>query len=310
MVLGVAIIAFLLWSVNTGQLIQIFISVNPIYLILSLAMTVIVVFLKSVKWKIIVGLRQELPLISAVKFFLIGFFFSIITPGRLGDFVRAKYIRQKTGLAFSVTSVFLDRLIDIGILLSASLISAILFASVAGIGVEFIAIILLLGLIFVLGVYFISRKKTGKIIVKLFSGIFEKLGFARQVTKGAENIFDSIQLFKSDKKTVAKSAALGVIAWIASIFAAYLISLSIGMNLGLYWFFIMLPLIILTDILPINIGGLGTRELASITLFGLIGVVFEQAFAFSLLYYFVAYLSVGFVGGFVYLSNTAETEEK
>ena len=58
---------------------------------------------------------------------------------------------------------------------------------------------------------------------------------------------------------------------------------SVGVNVGLVQFVILMPPVILATVLPISIGGWGMRETAMVFTLSLVGVEPERAFLVSIL---------------------------
>jgi uncharacterized protein (TIRG00374 family) len=96
------------------------------------------------------------------------------------------------------------------------------------------------------------------------------------------------------------SVFIGIISWIPPFIYGYLLALSLGINIGLFFFILVIPVLSLLDLLPISISGIGTRDVALIFLFGLNGISAEQAVAFSLLYLFMSYWLIALIGAAVY----------
>tara|TARA_Y100000310_G_scaffold250097_1_gene256243 strand:+ start:155 stop:397 length:243 start_codon:yes stop_codon:yes gene_type:complete len=70
--------------------------------------------------------------------------------------------------------------------------------------------------------------------------------------------------------------------------------------------FLVYPLLALSDIIPISVSGLGTREAIAVFLFSLLALSAEQAVAFSLLLFLTGYLLVAFVGYLFFISEPIE----
>jgi uncharacterized membrane protein YbhN (UPF0104 family) len=84
----------------------------------------------------------------------------------------------------------------------------------------------------------------------------------------------------------------------------YLVALAVGMNLSLAYFFVFVPLLSLTLMLPISLGGLGVREGAAVLLFTQVGVDEAVAVAYSLGVYAIARIT-GLIGGGFFVIQSA-----
>ncbi len=73
-------------------------------------------------------------------------------------------------------------------------------------------------------------------------------------------------------------------------------SLGLGIEVAFSKLLVIIPLIYLTEMLPISINGLGVRESAFVYFFGLIGNSREEGLALSLLVIGMRYVMVGVLG--------------
>ncbi|MFA5212717.1 MAG: flippase-like domain-containing protein, partial [Methanoregula sp.] len=109
-----------------------------------------------------------------------------------------------------------------------------------------------------------------------------------------------------DRRCFFSSIVVGLLSWIPPFIYGYLLALSIGIDVGIFFFVLVIPVLSLLDLLPISISGIGTRDIALIFLFGLKGISAEQAVAFSLLYLFMSYWLIALIGAGVYLKYPIE----
>ena len=106
------------------------------------------------------------------------------------------------------------------------------------------------------------------------------------------------------------SVSIGILSWIPPFIYGYLLALSIGIDTGVLFFVLIIPVLSLLDLLPISISGIGTRDVALIFLFGLKGISPEQAVAFSLLYLFMSYWLIALIGAGVYFRTRSQFRKR
>jgi hypothetical protein len=98
--------------------------------------------------------------------------------------------------------------------------------------------------------------------------------------------------------------ALGIamVVQVLRVLVHYEVSLALGLEIPVIYFFLFIPVIAIFIALPISIGGLGIREGLGVILFcGVIqGLTKEQAFSMELLAGIVGVL-VSLIGGVIYL---------
>jgi hypothetical protein len=74
-----------------------------------------------------------------------------------------------------------------------------------------------------------------------------------------------------------------IINWIVLYSILYFIGLAIGINISFFYFLLFMPIVTIIGQIPITINGLGTKEAAMISLFGLLGVSATKIFSMSLI---------------------------
>jgi uncharacterized protein (TIRG00374 family) len=304
-VIGILLFIFILTRIDISSLIKIFLNINPLILLCALLVNGIAIIIKSYKWKLIVRtLKKEISLSASIKAFLIGFSFSVLTPAKLGDFIRAFYIRdEECNLGKALSSVVTDRLIDIVMLFSFAFIGILIFSLIFHIQVLSMSLLIVLAIAIAAAVYVVTNKVLLSRLLRPFFNVFIPEHHKKTVSEYYHDFFSGLSIFFHDRKTFVLVIIIGILSWIPPFVYAYLLALSIGITLDFTFFVIVIPIISLLDLLPISISGIGTRDAALIFLFGLQGISAEAAVAFSLLYLFMSYWLIALVGAFFWIRN-------
>ncbi len=85
------------------------------------------------------------------------------------------------------------------------------------------------------------------------------------------------------------------------VLTCYVLARGMGAEVGLIYFFILIPITMLIAFIPVTIAGLGTRELVMVYLFSKVGMAQSVSFSMSLLS-FIFLLLIGLLGGLVYVT--------
>ena len=262
----------------------------------------LILFAKFLKWKTVIrGLDSSISLADSAKTLLIGLFIGVITPGRIGDFVRVAYIEKKMGAGRSVMAVIIDRALDIGTLLVFGAVGMTILRSTKGIEIispEVIAV-LLLGFIGVL--FAVFNRRIARILWKKFQFLVPKKFHALIAYHGKE-FYDSVPLIKKNSLTFALAAGYSVLAWSSNAAMGFFLMQAAHIPVGWEAALIVIPVISLVEIIPFGVAGAGTRELAAVLVFGAYGVSAELAIIFSILYFIVGY-GLSFVAGGIMFSR-------
>lgn len=116
------------------------------------------------------------------------------------------------------------------------------------------------------------------------------------------NLHEEVHIFKAHRKVIAYNLCMSVAIQLVAPLSFYLIARSLGINTGIIYFFVFLPIIGAVTLLPVSIGGLGLREASTVFFFARAGLAKDEALAMSLLS-FVFLLAYGVLGGLVYVST-------
>ncbi len=301
--IGIVLFVFILSRIDLGALFNILSHTNILLLALALLVNCIAIILKSMKWKIIVNsVKPDFSLVQSITAFFVGFSFSTITPAKLGDFVKVLYINDdRCGLGKCISTVVIDRLIDIIILFSIAFIGIYGFSVFYNIEILSISTILLIIAGIAMGLYVVLHRPLLSALLRPFFNIFVPQYLKNRMTLYYDDFFSGLFTFYHDRMRFFSSIGIGIISWFPPFVYGYLLALSIGIDTGILFFVLVIPVLSLLDLLPISISGIGTRDVALIFLFGLKGISPELAVAFSLLYLFMSYWLIALIGAAVYL---------
>jgi uncharacterized protein (TIRG00374 family) len=260
-------------------------------ILLALLLWVFLFAGKVVKWKrVVASLDHSISWSLAARTLLIGFFISIITPGRLGDFARAAYLSDRMSLGHGVLAVFIDRILDIAILLLFAGIGALLLVGTRASGVVSAPIIIGLFLLFLIGIRIgMSRRTIRTYIWPLFVR-FAPQTMRRMIHTYGGQFYDGIPIVMRNKWIFVQAIFFGLFSWILSVTFGWLILLALGINLMWMDALIIVPLLALVEVIPVGVLGVGTRELVAVLLLSIMGVPPELAVGFSLLHFALGYV--------------------
>lgn len=304
-IIGIIIFFLILMNVNVFHVIELFLQIDLLPLFLSILLLVIVIVLKGVKWcQIIEAHESKLSLKKSIEFILIGFFLSVFTPGRLGDFSRAFYLgKEIDSKADAFSTIIFDRIIDIGLLLILGIFSTLVFIYFFGIEAISIEIALIVGILFLAVVMIFLKQKYAKVLLGLFYRVLIPERYKQKAYLSFKSFYNSVEKAKLHKKQIAISVLTGIVMWAVSITASYALLFSLRIQIPLEFMALVIPLIVMVELLPISISGLGTREATLIFLFSFYYVSPETAIAYSILYMITSYWLLATVGGILFLRN-------
>ncbi|MGI9388530.1 MAG: lysylphosphatidylglycerol synthase transmembrane domain-containing protein [Boseongicola sp.] len=230
---------------------------------------------RGLRWHLFAG-RLGLPtsFVSNFRHFIGGFAMSV-TPGRVGELVRMRWVRRETGWAFDKTAplVLIDRAADLSAM--AILLAIALAFSSTGIGGGAPVVIFALLAAYVAtrpnlmrGVGDLGHRLTGKRLPRLFARI-------RRAAK-------SLQAFHGPS-LIMLAGALGVIGWLAEAYAFYLLLAWMNADIGFWLAMAIFFFATIAGGLTGAPGGLGGAEAAMVGLLAVNGVALEVAIPATLI---------------------------
>lgn len=303
-VIGIVLFLAIILNINLYQVAGILSYTNPLYIASALCILALLIVMKTIKWRVIAktyGVKSGLkPMILG---WLVGFSVGIVTPGRVGEISRAYYIRKDTPTGKAMTSIFIDRVVDIIVLLSLVAIGLSLFALTYVIDAIIIASFLLVYAIFIGFILFSLKKR----LVRIVLGPIYRAFLPQRLKEKAGTIFndyyEGLYQMKKNRGALVTALIWGVLIWVITIIEYGLLAMSIGIDAPFMFLVFVIPIMSLLDALPISFSGMGSRDLTFLLFFSYISVPPEEAIALSLLVFLVNYVALGFVGFLIWLKK-------
>jgi hypothetical protein len=304
-IIGILLFLVILTRIDIASLLEVFASINPLLLLAALLVNTVAVIVKSYKWKIIVStVNSRFSLADSIRGFLVGFSFSVLTPAKLGDFIRAFYVKNETcTMGRALSTVVTDRLIDIIMLVIIATTGIFLFSYLYHIEILSAALVILIAAGIVCGIAIILNKPLLSRILRPFFNLFVPADMKQKISEYYHEFYEGLFTFYQHRAAFSLAILVALLSWVPPVVYGYLLGQSIGIPITLSYFAIVIPIISLLDLLPISISGIGTRDVALIFLFSLQGVSAESAVAFSILYLFMSYWLVALAGALFWIQH-------
>ncbi|NIS75867.1 MAG: flippase-like domain-containing protein [Deltaproteobacteria bacterium] len=258
-----------------------------------LAVILVIIFfqfnLSTLKWRIILAADDiEVPYTYLLKNYLIGGFISQFLPTSFGgDIYRVYSLKEFNGnLGRNTSSVLFDRISGLFALVSISIISSIFYFHGLN-NYLFITVYLVFCLMF----WFLAADRTAEFLSNLkvkIPGIFI-------------DIVRSFSKYKKNRKAFFQALFISVFFQHNIVWAIKLYCVALNIDISVKYLFMFVPLIYLTEAIPISINGIGIRDSAFVFFFLQVGNTKEEALALSLLVIMMRYMFSILVGGSLFL---------
>jgi len=280
-----------IWAVLRG--------VNPYWLLLSFSLHAFGLFASAYRWQILVRAQgDEVPLGFLAKSYLVGTFFNNFLPTRFGgDIVRIwDGSRYSKSLLKSSAIVLVERFTGIIVLFLFALLASLYRLDMAR-QIPIIWIALLLGLFGL------------ALVISFFLPFFGKWlaaipdrGFLGKFRSRIILLRDTILHYRTQKGPFMQATLWALLLQLNVILYYFLIGKALHLRIHFIDYFIFIPIVLLVQIIPITINGLGLREGSYIEIFKFYGISPQTAISFSIID--VAFVLVlGLIGGIIYVSR-------
>ncbi len=279
--IGVGVFILILLKVDLGEALRVLVTVDPLFLILSLVLQATALVVTTFRWQLIMHrLEIHIPFLRSFVHQLIGTAAAQVTPGQLGEFVKVLYHRSHGfPVPESLLSVLMDRAYDLLMLLLFGFIAlAVLFGMPLTLTV---AIAASGGIVLVTGFLFARNKEeSARWIAAALARISPQV-YKETVQGNARRLAQRVGGFKLSFLVVC--GLLSIVNYTLLVLRNYSLALALHIDVPFGYFVMVVPLLRLVGLVPISISGIGTRDVTAIYLFAQVGIPEESSLIFSML---------------------------
>lgn len=302
---GLALFAVILWKTGVDKIIGVFGAADVVKLLWVPVITAVIIILRGLRWQYlmrVVGIQYSLWQCS--KVWLVGFFAGAVTPAKMGDAVRALYVRENTGRSFgeAFLTVFIDRLWDLLFVLLLGMISVLLFSRYY-IQLPSMWIVATATVVIVVIVYLVlNRAVMQKLAKPVFNALMPKK-YRERFSLTFDSFYDSLGVYARDWNVVLIPFLLTLACWVAVFGLAYYMTLVLEIDVSLPYIVLIMPIVTLAELIPVSVSGLGTRDATVIYFFSVVGVSSAMAVGFSIGYLLAGTYLTSLAGFIVWLRH-------
>ena len=265
---------------------------------------IIIIFLISIagqavcayKWRLLsshFGVKKST--LHYVRMYLIGAFLNNFLPTTVGgDLGRAGIMARDENLSYNqaLSTVFVERLTGLFILILSSLIGGVYFYNISG-----NKTVALWSIGCFIGIVLLS--------VPLFSSSADKA--LKWLPDFVHKFFSYTRIFKEKRPLILIAILLSILFYCTEFFIHWGILALLGQKINFMYIVALVPIVYLVSMLPITINGIGVRENAYLFFFGFIGLNPEIISSMALVI-LILVLAQGLLGGLLLLGYSVKTE--
>jgi hypothetical protein len=286
---AVVLTAIVLYAADPARVIRTTASADVFWLCAAVALVIVDRSLMALRWiDLLAALTpgSRPPFGRVLRIFFVSSFVSNFVPSVAADMYRAYALaRYDVHLAESTASVLIDRVLGV---LSMAIVGAcaLPFARDAGIAG---------GLTLALSIAFAACAIAGLIVFSegastVFLRMMNLIPFGI-VRRAAESLTEAVRRYSRHHPALARVLLMSIGVQAIRIIQAWCLGEALGIGLPLVVYVAAIPVILLIMQVPVTINGLGTTQVAFVTLLGPSGADPARATALSLLF-----LGLGLIG--------------
>ncbi len=298
--IGFVLLGVLLAKIDKGQFLGVLGKAALPLVIAAIALNIPGILIKSLRWRWLLSAQGiSYGITPSTLAYFGSIFIGLLTPGRLGEFVKALHVSKDCGVSSgrAFSSVLADRLFD---LYALAIVGGVALINLGTFSTQILVAILgLMALVLVLPLVLLLNSRTfawGQTLGARMGKIGRKLlgpeGWLVELREGLKALSPSWTLL---------GVALTVLAYGVFYLQAYLLAVALHLDASILVVSYAVALGSLITLIPISISGIGTREAGIVAYLGAHGVSAEAALGFSLLVFATFYLGTAGIGAVAWI---------
>jgi uncharacterized protein (TIRG00374 family) len=252
---GIALFIVIMTRVDPGDLWQKMKMIPVSMLLLAILFQLMVLLLKGIRWQLLnYNESWRKGWLRSFGEFYESYAIGVITPGRMGELLKAGHAGQRTGIVGSGIRVLVERGLDLGFFLVVAG-GSMLFAGLVDILALWGWLVLITGI-------------AGLIIATLLLVSRKVLGVTNSVLLRIKLLKEPVPYRKRGPGEKAFIVILAMLSNFSYFISCYFLGIGVGIENAFLYLSGGVAIAGLLNMLPITVMGLGTRELTFVYVFG------------------------------------------
>jgi uncharacterized protein (TIRG00374 family) len=292
-IIGIAIFIYLLIRIDLRVVVREIVNANVFYILLTIVFLFLLLLFHTIKWFVIARKQDiRIPFKESFKITLITCFYEFIVPSKLGTILRVEYMKKYASFGKGLCNFTLDKILDLSSIIFLAIIFSFVFKDKLALPIGFFILVFV---VFIVATLFFLKKERSKFVLRIFFKRF----VPEKMKEKAKSVFDNFYDHIPKKRYFPLFFILNVISWVIIYAISFFVGLSLGIDLPFYVYLGVFPIATLIALIPISINGLGTREVALVSMLSLFGVSAAKAFSMSIISFFITTIVTAIIGSFL-----------
>jgi len=276
---SILLLVYVVYISGYNNIVESFSKINPWIYPLLFVLMIAYLFFGGINIALLgKGVKENISLWKAIKYYAISFSLGMFVPGKLGDFsliyfLKKDNIRTEKGFLISV----LIKLFSVLVLGTVAIFGFRLFFSwkesliYSGLTILLVLIVLII----------LLSANINHLLQKLVKKYAKNISYVRKMAK---------DFFRNNISRSGLIIMFTLARFSVDAFITYLLLLFLNVHIGFFYILIINSIVAILAMIPISISGLGIREGLKIYLLGILGVSAGVAGAVALIYIVFIYL--------------------
>lgn len=287
---GVAFSALFLWLAfrqsDLSQVMAILRSTRVELVVLSLAVSVAALYVRSYRWKLLGKRYADVPYRHFFRATTMGLMLNTFLPFRTGDLFQGYFIARTSKLpqSYTLATVFMERMTDVIPPALMLVIGSFFIALPSQISLPRLAAIFTA----VVGVIVAVIAMRGKFVALLSRFLHER--HSATVAHLLDNLVTALKFFK-DRQVLTRVLPLTLVNWfVLSAVSTFLILKSLDIPITFFQAYLVLSVSVMSVAIPSSPGFVGTWEFFCVLALSIFGIDRERALSYALLSHVMNFL--------------------
>ena len=284
-------------------------NVNFVLITIAIVILLLSNVIRAWRWQILVKPINDVSFEPAFSSIMIGYFGNSVLPFRMGEFLRAYVVADKTSLTASTAfgTIVIERILDF-IGLSAVILLIMTVYPLKSIGGSIIIGVIVLSLTAFIFIFLFSGFKS-TLLVKIEKLSLLRFGLLRKILLFIKNILDGATTIRATNK-LGIILLYTLIIWIMYYCSTYLATIATGIELEWFEFGVLLISTTLAISIPAAPGYVGTYHAAAVyILTNLFNVDRLDAQAAAIILHAVGTIPIVIIGAGYFINNSVNFKD-
>jgi uncharacterized protein (TIRG00374 family) len=291
-VIGLLIFAWILYRINLPKTVPILRNVDVGLVGISALLAFPLMALKAVRWQYLLAMQEiRYPTNEAISAYMASYYIGLVTPGRVGDFIKVVYLKKARAVPYgkALVSSLMDRLLDLVFIVAVAIGGVYSYGLFERFGYVSLALLALM----VVSFWALFNKKILDRVTRVLYRLLSK-EYRDRVELHFGDFAGEMHKLRSIRLSVP--VVLTFLAYYITFLQCHLLARAVHLDVSFFYVAFTISIAGIVALMPISFAGIGTRDATVIFLFGLRGIGSQQAVSFSLLYMLVFILVMGLWG--------------